>query len=266
MSDPTFLTLAQWGGTSNGWPQMSLPAVALWVHRSVTNETVGGEATADAIADFQSLDAIGLVRGHGGISYSYAIHPEGVIGEGQGIRRGAHTAGDGCNGSRWGWNPCSFGVVFIGNYTTDTLTPEAIRSFQWLRDKLISEGKLEPGTYPTGGHRDAPGNATACPGDNIEANLDVLRQPYSSDPMTKGSDAMLLEDSQGVHLFSYPLLTGISQAQVAEYLPHTGPPLHVPDDYMAKLQASCERALAGGGGSSSGGPFTVSLTGTAVPQ
>ena len=185
MSDPLFLTLAAWGGTPNGWPAMQLPATALWVHHSVTNEDLGVTPTDDAIADFQELDAIGRSRGHGGISYSYAIHPEGVIGEGQGLRRGAHTAGNGCGGSPWGWNPCSFGVVFIGNYDDDTLTDAAINAFRWLRDVLIAGGHLVPGTYPTGGHRDAPGNSTGCPGADVEARLEQLRAPYSSTPNRK---------------------------------------------------------------------------------
>lgn len=199
---PTFLSLEEWGGTPNGWPDMTLPSVAVWAHHSVTNETIGVQATEDAIADLRNLDAEGLSRGHGGISYSYAIHPEGVIGEGQGHRRGAHTAGVGCNGSPYGWNPCSFGICFIGDFHPrwigegdsavwfegDVLTGEAINSFRWLRDQLIADGLLEPGVYPTGGHRDAPGNPTACPGDNIESRLDELRQPWTSTPTPEDDD------------------------------------------------------------------------------
>jgi hypothetical protein len=185
---PTFLTLSEWGGTPNGWPSMTLPATALWVHHSVTVRT-GAPA-----ADFRTLDAIGLSRGHGGISYSYAIEGS-VIGEGQGLRRGAHTAGDGCGGSPWGWNPCSFGVVFVGNFDDDTLTAEDIASFQWLRDRLIADGHLVPGVYPTGGHRDAPGNSTGCPGTNIEAALDLLRgvpTPPPSGALPPLEDTMLI--------------------------------------------------------------------------
>ena len=181
MPDPTYLTLNEWGGTPNGWPQMALPAVGVQVHHSVTNEEVGVRATDDATSDFRELDAIGLSRGHGGISYSYAIHPSGVIGEGQGKRRGAHTAGNGCGGSPWGWNPCTFGVVFIGNFNEDEPTTAACESFRWLIAVLKFDGVLEADAFIRG-HRDAPGNPTACPGDNLEAALPLLRVPYTPTP------------------------------------------------------------------------------------
>ncbi len=186
MSEPIYLTRDEWGGRLNAINrEMEEPATALWAHHSVTNEEMGVHATEDAIADFLELDALGVA---GGISYSYAIHPNGIIGEGQGTHQGAHTGGNlGCGRSPWGWNPCSFGVCFIGDfhpreandYQADELTDAAINSFRWLRDKLIREGDLVAGVYPTGGHRDASGNSTACPGDNIEARLDELRAPYA---------------------------------------------------------------------------------------
>jgi len=185
VSDPVYLALDEWGGTANGWPAMALPAVAVQVHHSVTNEDVGVNPTADAIADFLELDGIGLSRGHGGISYSYAIHPNGTIGEGQGTRRGAHTAGNGCGGSPWGWNPCSFGVVFVGNFDPatggDEPTPAAIRSFRWLIWRLKADGLLVADAFIRG-HRDAPGNPTGCPGDNLEAALPQLGEPWAPPP------------------------------------------------------------------------------------
>lgn len=171
---PTITPIEVWGGNPNGWSGMWLPAQAVWVHHSVTTPS------DDAYADFRTLNRIGLGNGHGGISYSYVIHPNGTIGEGQGVRRGAHTAGNGCGGSPWGWNPCSFGICFVGNYMQDELTPAAIDSFRWLRDHLINEGLLVAGVYPTGGHRDAPGNSTACPGNNIIGALDALRGSYQN--------------------------------------------------------------------------------------
>lgn len=196
MPEPTYLTLATWGGTSNGWPQMTLPAVAVQVHHSVTNEDIGVVPTDDAIADFLELDRIGLSRGHGGISYSHGIHPNGIIGEGQGTRRGAHTAGDGCNESPWGWNPCTFGIVFVGNFDPatggDEPTPAAINSFRWLIAKLKADGVLIPDAVIRG-HRDAPGNATGCPGDTLEAALPLLRAPYTTPtPAPTAEDDMLI--------------------------------------------------------------------------
>lgn len=188
---PRIVPIEEWGGTRNGWGPMSLPAEALWVHHSVTT------ATNDPYQDFRTLNRIGAGNGHGGISYSYVIHPDGTIGEGQGISRGAHTGGTGCGNSRWGWNPCSFGVCFVGNYMHEPLTEAAIRSFHHLRDHLIAEGVLQPGEYPTGGHQQAPGNATACPGTNIMVALPELKKSSTpTTPSTQEASVIFVGQSQ----------------------------------------------------------------------
>lgn len=154
---------------------MRLPAVALWVHHSVTNPT------DDAFADFRVIDRIHQAD-LGGIAYSYVIHPNGTIGEGQGFSIGAHT---------YGWNDRSFGICFVGNYMETDLSAEAIQAFRWLRDDLAASGMLGEGLMPTGGHRDAPGNSTACPGNMAEAQLDALREPYGPQP-TQEEDQMIV--------------------------------------------------------------------------
>lgn len=183
---PRIVPIEEWGGTRNNWGRMNLPAHAIWVHHSVTT------ATNDPYADFRVLNRIGSGNGHGGISYSYAIHPDGTIGEGQGTNRGAHTGGNGCDGSPWGWNPCSFGVCFVGNLMNDPLTDAAIQAFWYLRDHLINEGVLEPGEYPTGGHQEAPGNSTACPGTNVMSSLPSLRETSTPSAPTNSEETVIL--------------------------------------------------------------------------
>lgn len=189
---PEITPIDVWGGTRNNWTSMTLPAERIWVHHSVTTPS------GNAFADFQTLNRIGQTNGHGGISYSFAIHPDGTIAEGQNTRRGAHTGGQGgCNGSPWGWNPCSFGICFVGNYMNDELTPAAIESFKWLRDDLVARDLLvvEP---PIDGHRHAPGNSTACPGDNIINSLDALRAASSSAQIHKLENDMVIAWGQTV--------------------------------------------------------------------
>lgn len=178
-----FLSLSEWGGTANGWPSMELPARELWVHHSTTL------VTGDAVADFLVLDRIGRSQGNGGVAYSYVIEDD-VIGEGQGTRRGAHTGGT--VGGPWGHNPYAFGVCVVGNYEESVPSSASLRSIQYLRDRLLSDGTLAPGVYPTGGHRDASGNSTACPGDNLEHALGALRLPYTNgDDMTPEESSRL---------------------------------------------------------------------------
>lgn len=172
---PDIVPIEVWGGTPAGRPIMRLPAVAVWVHHSVT------VPTDDPFADFRTIDRIHR-QTLGGVAYSYLIHPNGTIGEGQGTNIGAHTAD---------WNDRSFGVCFVGNYTDVEPSVESIRSFRWLRDDLAARTLVQPGIYPTGGHRDAPGNATACPGNLLEAALPDLRQPYEPQPSPE-EDSMFI--------------------------------------------------------------------------
>jgi hypothetical protein len=72
-------------------------------------------------------------------------------------------------------------VSFVGNYNDLEPSEASIRSFQFLHQHLINEGLLGE-RYSIAGHRDAPGNATACPGNNLEAALPVLREPYQPTP------------------------------------------------------------------------------------
>ena len=164
------LVRGEYGGHYAGRNLMTVVA-ELWVHHSVTNEEIGVNPTDDAKSDFAELDAIGMSRGHRGMSYSYAIHPNGLVGEGQGNFIGAHTLNH---------NSTAFGVVFIGNYETDELTDEAIHAFRSLRDYLISKHWLYDGIYPTGGHRDT--FPTACPGANVYYNIDDLRRSLEAKP------------------------------------------------------------------------------------
>ena len=180
---PEFLTLDEWGGTSAGRAEIAQPVPRLYVHHSVT------QRTGNPVADFRQINWIGLGNGHGGISYSYVIEGD-VIGEGQGLRKGAHTAVPG-----YDENPYSLGVCFVGNFNNDRLTDADVNSFRWLRDVHLA-GKLVA-NIPTDGHRNAPGQSTACPGNDTMLRLDDLRAPYAA-------STQLQEDRMQPVLFQVP--------------------------------------------------------------
>ena len=157
---------AAWGAASEQRrPAMRLPATAVWLHHSVT------AVSDDPRKDMRLIQRVGISR-FGYLSYSYAVHPNGTVLEGQGTNVGAHTAGR---------NSTSFGVVLIGNYDQRVVTPEQLNATRWLVAELVRRGHLRPGTYPTGGHRDAPGAATRCPGDWAHRVLSEFRRPWTSD-------------------------------------------------------------------------------------
>lgn len=165
------VTRSEWGAAAVGdrMAPADYPMGALWLHHS---DTV---PTDDPAADMRQLQQIGLSRGFSDISYTFGLHPDGTILEGRELRYiGAHTAGN---------NSTSLAFVLIGTYTTIPPTDAQISSERWLRDYLVADGYLTPGTYPTGGHRDAPDNSTGCPGDAAEACLPLFRAA-SDDPGT----------------------------------------------------------------------------------
>lgn len=153
----------EWGARAASLPTvaMTLPAREVWLHHTTSN------VTSDPKRDMRTVEAIGLQR-FGIVSYSYCIHPTGMILEGAGLRRGAHTAQR---------NSTSFGISHIGNYETLEPTTAQLDATRWLIWWLQDEGYLRRGTYPTGGHRDT-GMATACPGTKLYRRLDALRVPW----------------------------------------------------------------------------------------
>lgn len=147
-------------------PKMPLPAREVWLHHSVT------AVTADPYADQRTIQRAGIQR-FGYYSYSWMVHPSGMVLEGQGLRVGAHTAKR---------NSISFGVVWPGDYTRRAVTPEQIEATRQLIDWLQDAGHLRRGVYPTGGHRDV--GSTACPGNLAYQTIPQLRQPWEPPPDT----------------------------------------------------------------------------------
>jgi len=163
------ITRDEWGAVAtSGMAEAVYPMANLWLHHS---DTV---PTSDPAADMRQLQQIGFSRGFADVSYSYALHPDGSILEGRELRYvGAHTFAN---------NATSLAFVLIGDYTATEPTNAQIAAARWLRDHLVSTGYLAPGVYPTGGHRDAPQNETACPGDAAHTRLDLFRQPSEAPP------------------------------------------------------------------------------------
>jgi len=122
-----------------------------WLHHSVTR------ATADPIADARTVARIGVQR-FGRLSYSWLVHPDGTILQGQDGHVGAHTRGQ---------NSTTEAICCIGNFEQDHPT-EAMCASIALIIGIRGQTLL-------GGHRDAPGAATLCPGKNLQSAVEGLR-------------------------------------------------------------------------------------------
>lgn len=128
----------------------------------------------------RTLERIGIQR-FKRLSYSYAIHPSGVVLEGQGTSIGAHTKGQ---------NSTTFGIVLIGNYHVNAVPLPMAESLVELVRHLRADGALGGplmAGYILGGHRDAPKASTTCPGDKAHAlisdvNAKASKQPPTVDP------------------------------------------------------------------------------------
>jgi N-acetylmuramoyl-L-alanine amidase len=151
-----------WGARPASLPStpMRLPATQVFIHHSVT------AVTNDPYADMRAIEAVGLQR-FGQFPYSFVVHPkDGLVLEGCGLLRGAHTAR---------WNSTSFGVCWAGDYTTRAPKMQQVAATQQLIAHLAGDGHLLPGADVLG-HMDVA--ATACPGRKLYDLLDLIRHPW----------------------------------------------------------------------------------------
>jgi hypothetical protein len=164
------------------------------VHHTVTDD--GGSNVAATLRSIYYFHAV--TRGWGDIGYNYLVDKFGTIWTGR-------AGGDNViAGHAYGWNNGSIGVAAIGDYSTKVPTPAlqnglvsiiAMKTkqfgFQPLgADSFTHQEQAANGTWVNvtsnapnmQGHRDANyvvsqhGGQTACPGNGIYNNLDVIRR------------------------------------------------------------------------------------------
>lgn len=137
--------------------RIPLPTPRLWVHH-----TAGSEHGAAGMRSIQNYHMD--TKGWNDIAYSFVIDRDGSIftGRDAGVA-GAHTAGD---------NSSSHAICLMGNFETATPTPAALDALV----ELAAHGRDAGWWVPTlGGHRDAPGASTRCPGQNLYNTLPDIR-------------------------------------------------------------------------------------------
>jgi hypothetical protein len=157
------LSRAEWRMPGPLGPKM-VSSRGLWLHHSVTR------ATGNPVADARQIANIGIQR-FGRLSYSFIVHPDGTIFEGQNGHVGAHTRGQ---------NSTSQAICCVGNFENDPVTPEMVAAIRLL---VRDFGPL------LGGHRDAPGAATACPGRNLFGRIPELRVPLPAPEPPRAPEA-----------------------------------------------------------------------------
>lgn len=135
------------------------PTPRLWLHHGATG--VSDRKTAIAYAKYH-------IRTHGWVmeGYSFLIAGGEVLeGRGEG-KAGAHTQGD---------NDRSHGICMVGNYQSRLPSTADIDALVWLVRHGMDRGWWDGPI--TGGHRDAPGASTSCPGRRLWKHIpDINRQ------------------------------------------------------------------------------------------
>jgi hypothetical protein len=177
---------AEWGARfARGFGPAPLPATEVWLHHSVTTAPDQAPPFTDDDAAVRTLESIGQQRFGGGISYTFAVTPSGRVYEGHGVdRRGAHTRGR---------NSIARAICLIGNYEIAHPTPAQLDSVV----DLLREGHRRGWwTAPrlTGGHRDAPGAGTACPGRFAEAAIPTINSRAAQEAELNADEARMLAE------------------------------------------------------------------------
>jgi peptidoglycan hydrolase-like protein with peptidoglycan-binding domain len=154
---------AEWGARyADGSAAAPTPATSVWLHH-----TAGQAGTPDATFDqdatlVRSIEQTGQARFGAGISYTFVVTRSGRVFAGHSPnRRGAHTRG---------LNTTARAIVLPGNYETLAPTDAQLAAVAQLLDHGRRQGWWQRAAL-SGGHRDAPGATTACPGRNLLASV-----------------------------------------------------------------------------------------------
>lgn len=161
---------------------MSVPQADVFVHHTADGGPPGGVGAtrAQEAAYMRDVEAFHInSREMRAIAYSFVVMPSGRIYEGRGWGKdGGHTA---C------CNTTSHAICFAGNFQSMKPTEAAIETARGLI--VLGQNKGMVTASPRiRGHRDAPGASTACPGNNLYARLDEIRN------LDAGGDDMGLDE------------------------------------------------------------------------
>lgn len=137
--------------------------------RSATDAIIVHHTASTADLTAADVHRIHQQNGWSGIGYHLFIRKDGLIETGRPLEDvGAHT---------YGYNKDTIGVCLSGNFNVEYPSDAQLESATRLIGLLCQIYSLNPDAGTVYGHRDF--NATACPGDNLYADLPNLRE-YSA--------------------------------------------------------------------------------------
>lgn len=179
------VTRAEWGARPREYlNQIQLPTPRLWIHH-----TADDRQGASAVRAHQNYHMD--TKGWSDIAYSLLVGDWGEVYEGRGIGvQGGHTANE---------NRVSHAICLLGNFSGRRPTAASLDTVV----KLARLGRDRRWWVPTlGGHRDAPGASTSCPGDHLYAQLPSLRILVAQAPVPP------VEEDEDVAYYTYVTAPG----------------------------------------------------------
>lgn len=161
-----------WGARPQGCSSREDDWYRMAIHHTAEAQTRGGTVTEVV----QGLQAYAQDSGeYCDIPYQFLVGFDGSLWEARGID---HTSGATGGGN----NPGNLAVCFMGCYHPEPACPVAhpapdvmLAAGRLLVQSLRKLEEIPSDAASIKGHRDWPGNATACPGDFVHARLDELR-------------------------------------------------------------------------------------------
>lgn len=167
-ADQRIIQRPEWGARyEDGFGPRPVGDLDVYVHHSVTVAPDLIPPFTDDYAAVRTLERIGEDRFGKGISYQFPITPAGLIFEGVSIDRVGAAISN--------YNTPSANIVWIGNYDVANPPRPMLEATDWLLRHGVDQGWWRSPKVD-GGHRDAPGAQTACPGRYAYALLDNLNR------------------------------------------------------------------------------------------
>lgn len=158
----------EWGARfEDGFGFRPVGNLKVYVHHSVTIAPNLLPPFTDDYAAVRKLESIGEERFGKGISYHIPITPVGLVFEGVSMDRVGAAIEK--------YNTPTANIVWVGNYDVNRPPLPMLQATDWVLHHGVDRGWWRSALI-TGGHQDAPGAQTACPGRFAESVLGAINR------------------------------------------------------------------------------------------
>lgn len=189
-----YITRAEWGARPAKARTVQATPAEGYIHHSVGY----GSGGAAYMRQMQAFHMDG--RGWSDIAYNFVVDPIALeVYEGRG--------GLVVPGAQKGHNNGTVAICVMGDFRSRQLEDDAVELIaEFWREMVIPLGWGPPRL--TGGHRDAPGQTTSCPGDGIADRIGDINRLIEGDDMP-------LTDEDIRRIWAFPTLTPGVTSQLA---------------------------------------------------